>query len=221
MYINPFQTFNTQQAYTFKVGGAVPVWKSIESKIMSGGLLQNPVVGVYPAGTPVYIDTNAHTATVLNAYVVNAPVLVTDTTVQITVVGETLPDGTFNPSSPRINSSTILMVAPSAYNATGTAVAVGTVTQGSTYDTFTITAGALGALAAGTILVEAASAGSNKLMAVTPNALLENDIYFNAYSVSATATGVYEGDIYAQRIAWPVPACVQNALTQIFFDQSN
>ncbi|MEN6413722.1 MAG: hypothetical protein ABFC84_13335, partial [Veillonellales bacterium] len=64
------------------------------------------------------------------------------------------------------------------------------------------------------------AASGASVMKVKPNALLENDIYVDADTFAATATGVYAGDVYAERINWAVPACVKAALSQIFFDNS-
>jgi hypothetical protein len=209
-------TFNTLKSSSKSFGGGVPVWKVIKGKIMSGGLLPSDIgKGLYPAGTPVYIDTANHTAKILNCYVVAADVATEGTSVSVKVI-EGRPD---------IKSTTIVMCAPATAEAKGKSVTVGALTDGTDGEgkpvkTFTITAGALGALKAGDYLFEASAAGSSASLAVKPNALLENDILIDEDVCAATATGVYHGDIYADRVRWALPDFVKAALPQIFFDYS-
>lgn len=206
-------TFNVLKSKALEFGGLVPVWKRVGNKIMSGGSLPTDIEkGLYPAGTPVQINTADHTAKILRFFEVAADVSALDTTVSIK----------YGDGYPTLLSTDVVMVAPATYATTGDAVAVGTVTVDTEAGTasFEIEADAFGVLTAGDILVEAASAGSGKLMLVKPNALLEDDVYVDADTFAATATGVYSGDIYAERINWAVPACVKAALPQIFFDYS-
>lgn len=210
-------TFNVFKKKARSFGGITPVWKYVKGKIMSGAALpDDSEKGLYPAGTPVEIDTAKHTAKILRYYIVAKAVSATDTEVAVKVA-EGLPS---------ISDATIVMKAPSSITGTGKAVKVGALASGTDTDgkptkVFTITANALGALAAGDILVEAATAGANAPLAVKPNALLEDDIYMDEDTQAATATGVYHGDVYANRIRWVLPDFVKAALPQIFFDYSN
>lgn len=206
-------TFNVLKKSAKEFGGFIPVWKYVRAKIMSGGSLPTTIEkGLYPAGTPVEINTADHTAKILRYFEVAADVSALDTTVSVK----------YGDGYPTLLAADVVMVAPATYATTGDAVTAGTVTIDAEAGTasFDITADDLGALTAGDILVEAVEEGAGKLMAVKPNALLENDIYVDADTFAATATGVYAGDIYADRIKWAVPASVKAALPQVFFDNS-
>lgn len=93
-----------------------------------------------------------------------------------------------------------LMKAPSTLTGTGTAGAIANVvakddaTLGHIYE-LTITAGALGTLSVGDILVEAVEAGSSKKMLVSnPNTFIKNDIVFN-YPMNVAADPAVNGAI--------------------------
>lgn len=204
-------TFNVLKKSAKEFGGFVPVFKYVKAKIMSGGNLPTDIEkGLYPAGTPVEINTADHTAKILRYFIVNAAVNSSATEVQVKVAE----------GLPTLLATDIVMKAPATYATTGKSSLVGTITNGEGYDSFTIVANALGVLAEGDILIEAATASATALQAIKPNALLENDIYVDADTFAATATGVYAGDVYANRINWAVPACVKSALPQIFFDNT-
>lgn len=204
-------TFNVFKKSAKEFGGFIPVWKYVRGKIMSGGSLPTDIEkGLYPSGAPVQINTADHTAKILRYFVVNAAVTSSDTTVQVKV-------GT---GLPTLLATDIVMKAPATYATTGKSSLVGTITNGEGYDSFTIVANALGVLDEGDILIEAATASATAVQAVKPNALLENDIYVDADTFASSATGVYNGDVYADRINWAVPDSVKAALPQIFFDNS-
>ena len=125
-----------------------------------------------------------------------------------------------------------VMKVPSSLTGTGTAITVGAVTKaidatyGSVYK-FTITANALGTLAAGDLLVEAEAAGSGKKMYVqNPNAVLFTDLYFD--EVPATGDSDYTGfrypvaaaneaTIYGVK-ATPMPSIVKDNLRKGYSD---
>lgn len=114
----------------------------------------------------------------------------------------------------------VLMVAPNAITGTGTAVTVTAVTAGDKVWNVTLSA-ALGSIAKGAILVEAAEAGSGKKMLVqTINAVAPSD-YDCLYDAGTVNGSDYEfnkaryiltpalgGLMYTNRMS-PMPACVK------------
>ena len=130
-------TGNTYGASTSTFGGGVPVWRSVDpnGKWQGGGVIQNlPAAGtVISAGHPVEIDTAAHTAKLCNVFRVHEAIDTSATTLKISVL----------PGLPRLKAGNYIMVPPAAATGTGTAITVGTVTQGTAYDSITIVANSL------------------------------------------------------------------------------
>lgn len=204
-------TGNAYGTGTTTFGGGFPVWVEILGKWQAGGNISNlPAAGsVIPAGTPVEVNTEAHTVKVLNFFKVHTNVGTGDTELKVVVL----------PGLPRLKAGNFLMVAPATVATTGTAITIGTVTQGTEYDTITIVANSLGALTAGDLLVEAAATGGSKLMYAIPNALTANDVYVDADTTYATVACVYSGKVYAKRTPFMSNAVKVN-LPQIAFDNS-
>lgn len=192
-------------------GGGFPVWVEILGKWQAGGNVTNlPAAGsVIAAGSPVEVNTEAHTVKVLNFFKVHTAVGTSDTELKVVVL----------PGLPRLKAGNFIMVPPATLTGTGTAITVGTVTQGTEYDTITIVANSLGALAKGSLLVEAAATGASKTMYAYPNALTANDVYVDANTTYATVAGVYSGKVYAKRTPFMSDAVKAN-LPQIAFDNS-
>lgn len=207
-------TGNAYGASTSTFGGGVPVWRSVDpnGKWQGGGVIQNlPAAGtVISAGHPVEIDTANHTAKLCNVFKVHEAIDTSATTLKISVL----------PGLPRLKAGNFIMVPPTAATGTGTAITVGTVTQGTVYDSITIIANSLGALDAGSLLVEAAATGASKAQYAVPNALVYEDVYVDANTTVATVAGVHTGTVYAERCPL-MSAGIKAALTTIKFDNSH
>ena len=195
-------------------GGGIPVWKSVDpnGKWQGGGVIQNlPEAGtVIAAGHPVEIDTAAHTAKLCNVFKVHEAINASATELKVKVL----------PGLPRLKAGNFIMVPPAAATGTGTAITVGTVTKGTTYDTITIVANSLGALAENSLLVEAAATGATKAQYAVPNALTYEDVYVDANTTVATVAGVHTGTVYAERTPL-MSTGIKAALTTIKFDNSH
>lgn len=204
-------TGNAYGTGTTTVGAGLPVWVEILGKWQAGGKVTVlPAAGtVIPAGTPVEMNSEDHTAKILNFYRVHENVGTGDTTLKISVL----------PGLPRLTAGKFIMVPPTTMAGTGTAITVGTVTTGTVYDSITIIANSLGALTAGDLLVEAAATGSGKAYFALPNALTANDVYVDADTTYATVAGVYSGKVYAKRTPL-MNSVVKNNMPQIAFDNS-
>lgn len=207
-------TGNDYGASTSTFGGGVPVWRSVDpnGKWQGGGVIQNlPAAGtVISAGHPVEIDTAAHTAKLCNVFKVHEAIDTSATTLKISVL----------PGLPRLKAGNYIMVPPTAATGTGTAITVGTVTQGTAYDSITIVANSLGALAEGSLLVEAAASGSSKAQYAVPNALVYEDVYVDTNTTVATVAGVHTGTVYAERCPL-MSTGIKAALATIKFDNSH
>lgn len=207
-------TGNTYGATTSTFGGGIPVWRSVDpnGKWQGGGVIQNlPVAGsVIAAGHPVEIDTAAHTAKLCNVFKVHTAVLTSDEVLKV-VVAEGLP---------RLKAGNFIGVPAATAGGTLTAITVGTVTEGDGFDSIAITANALGALALGSLLVEAAETGSGKLPYAVPNALVYEDVYVATGTTVATVAGVHTGTVYAERTPF-MSTGIKAALTTIKFDNSH
>ena len=151
-----FHTFNTMSSKVSTFGGSIPVWLQEGLKFVSGATIDSTgYLGVIPSGAPIVIDTEAHTANLYASYKLYEAITIASTAVKISV-GET---------GLRIAEGDVLMVAPDSPTQVGKVVTVGTVTSATGYDSFAITANALGALDAGTVLVKA---DENALVAAAP-----------------------------------------------------
>lgn len=140
-----------------------------------GGYIANPFKGRAKAyaGDLCQFDPTTSEIFLLKTYEVAAAVSESDTTVQIVRNG-------FR-HRPLVGD--VLMIAPSDFTETGTAVTVTAVskkTDASVGDVWEITlSGAIGAASAGDVLVEASEAGSDKTPLVTnPNAVFDSDCDF-------------------------------------------
>lgn len=205
-------TFNTYGNQSKQYGGAYPVWFTVSQKERSGGVLETlpPIGTVLRAGTLVSIDTAGGVAKVIETFEVSEAVASGDTTVKVQAYG----------SYPALTEGVVLMKAPNDVTETGDAVAVTGVTLDETngvYE-FTITAGALGELEAGDILVKASIAGAGATVYAVPTGLTENDVYIEAGDYAATVASVYHGEIMEDRIQ-PIPEAFKKVLPMIKFQK--
>lgn len=207
-------TGNAYGATSSSFGGGIPVWRSVDpnGKWQGGGVIQNlPAAGtVIAAGHPVEIDTAAHTAKLCNVFKVHEAIDTSATELKIKVL----------PGLPRLKAGNFIMVPPAASTGTGTAITVGAVTQGTEYDTITIVANSLGALAINSLLVEASATGSTKTQYAVPNALVYEDVYIETGTTVATVAGVHTGTVYAERTPL-MSTGIKAGLTTIKFDNSH
>lgn len=194
-------------------GGGIPVWRSIDpnGKWQGGGVIQNlPAIGtVIASGHPVEIDTAAHTAKLCNVFKLHAAVLIGDTVLQVAVF----------PGLPRLKAGNFIGVPNAAVGGAVTAITVGAVTDHTTYDEITISAGSLGALAINSLLIETVATGSSVAYAI-PNALTHADVYIETGTTTATCAGVHTGTVYAERTPL-MTAGIKAALPTIKFDNSH
>ena len=206
-------TGNTYGPTTTTFGGGVPVWRSIDpnGKWEAGGVIANlPAAGsIIATGHPVEIDTAAHTAKLGNYFKVHTAVGTGDATILVMVFE----------GQPRLKAGNFIGVPPAVSGGAMTCITVGTVTQGATYDTITITPNSLGALAQYSLLTEGVANGSTVPYA-NPNALIYNDVDIETDTDVATVAAVHTGTVYAERTPY-MSAGVRTALTTIKFDYSS
>ena len=214
-------SFNTFGSRKRSLGSSFPVWLSVDAVKHGGGTLYVPdgktfeeTYGwgkVIPAGTPIELPESGGVIKILETYALAVAVAAADTKLQFRAAGNV----------PQVDSNTVIMVAPKTYDGTGTAISTGTVVKNETtgFLEVTITAGALGALPAGTIFVKSSgTAGTNRTMeAIYPNALLFNDIYTEEGTEMASGAAAYHGKLMIDRVA-PIPASVRANLPMISFE---
>lgn len=192
--------------------GNTPIWLSVDRRKTAGGTLKElpEAPALIPAGTPAYLDEMGGKITVLETFRVSKSVSSSDTTVEVESAG----------NLPQITKGQFVMKAPSSYSEKGAAVTVGTVSEGSKPGTkkFTITAGALGELVEGDVLVGADKTGSDASMVTLPNGLIWHDLYIREGDYDQTAAIVVSGSILEVRIS-PVPDVVKQALPMITFEK--
>ena len=206
-------TGNTYGATSDSFGGGVPVWRSVDpnGKWQAGGVIANlPEAGsIIGTGHPVEIDTAAHTAKLGNYFKVHTALTTAASTLLVMVFE----------GQPRLKEGNFIGVPPAVSGGSMTCITVGAVTQGTTYDTITITPNALGALDQYSLLTEGAANGSTTPYA-DPNALTYNDVYIETDTTVATVAGVHTGTVYAERTPY-MSAGVRTALPTIKFDNSH
>lgn len=205
-------TFNVYGNQSKQYGGACPVWLTVSQKERSGGVLETlpPVGTILRAGSLVSIDTAGGTAKVIETFEVADAVAAGDTTVKVQAYG----------GHPIPQSGAILMKAPSAVDETGNGATISAVTlneEDGVYE-LAITAGALGTLAAGDILVKADAEGNAAKVYAVPSGLTENDVYIEAGDYAATVASVYHGEIMEDRIQ-PIPDAFKKVLPMIKFQK--
>lgn len=204
-------TSNTYGNQSRVYGGAVPVWFNVRQKERSGGTLESEylVVGtLIRAGSLVSLNQAGGTAKIIETFEVAAAVTATDTVVKVKAY----------PSYPKPKNGIALMKAPSSASATAKAGLISDVEldyANGVYE-FTITANDLGVLAAGDILVRAASAGATASVIAIPTGLTENDVWVDSGDYAATVASVFDGEIMEDRIQ-PIPSFVKQVLPMIKF----
>lgn len=196
-------TFNSSTADY--AAGKVPIWLHVDEFYPAGCTLNNQIVGdTIPVGTPVAVSKLGGEATVLETFqVVGAE----GTSLVLKSVG-----GAIQPRKDlvvgKMGSNGSISKAAKLPEVTS----VGSGEHAGEY-TFTITAGSLGTLSNGDILMIAAEAGSNTAF-VKPTGLLYEDVLIG--NVGATGTIVTKGQVLGDRIA-AIPDAYKPYLTNITF----
>lgn len=203
-----------------KVTRDVPlqVWAEVRGVKHGGGVIDATEFAKYatgdviPAGTPVYLDKSGGTLTPVYFYEVLEAVTTSDT--------EVLLKGAFP-----LAATGYIMIAPSTAGGAGKGVAYtdGTVVSKAKFThSVAITANALGAMAAGTILAVADSAHASTsipLNPAIPNGLLLHDIVKVNGDTWATGGVVDEGRIFEDRIVGGVPRAYKLGMPEIKFEK--
>lgn len=196
-------TFNSSTADY--AAGKVPIWLHVDEFYTAGCTLNDQVVGsVIPVGTPVNVAKAGGEATVLETFQV---VSAEGTSLVLKSVG-----GAIQPRKDlvvgKMGSNGSISKAAKLPEVTS----VGSGEHAGEY-TFTITAGSLGTLSNGDILMIAAAAGSSTTF-VKPTGLLYEDVLIG--NVGATGTIVTKGQVLGDRIA-AIPDAYKPYLTNITF----
>ena len=199
-------TFNSSTADY--AAGKVPIWLHVDEFYPAGCTLNGQVVGsVIPVGTPVAVSKLGGEAAVLESFQVVGAVTSESTSVVLKSVG-----GAVQPRKDLIvgkvgsNGSIARAIALPEVSSVGEGEHAGEYT-------FTITAGSLGTLSGGDILVIASEAGSSKAP-LYPTGLLYEDVLIG--NVGATGTIVTKGQVLGDRIA-AIPDAYKPYLTNITF----
>jgi len=206
-YGNAFFSPETKQ-YPASV---MPVWIEVNKRKIAGGTfdISGAKKGdIYPIGMPVRLDKMGGTVTILPTF---------------TVVGAVTSEGTTLVLKPQTN------VIPAEDMIVGKMTSAGVVAKAATLGAatpltgadagkyqFTISAGTLGTLADGDLLVIASASGSNKA-AVLPNGLSWRQVVVDSDNATlGTIAVVTEGAILADRIP-AMPDFYKDALSNIDF----
>jgi hypothetical protein len=204
-------TGNAYGSTPVTIGEGVPVWRSVDpnGKWQGGGVIANlPAAGtVVASGHPVEINTETHVAKLANFYKVHTAIT-SETTVKVLVL----------PGLPRLKEGNYIGVPPAVNGGAMTCVTLGTITEGSGFDSFTIQSNALGNLAQNSLLCDGA-ANSTTVPYAVPNALIYSDVYVETGTTVATCDGVHTGTVYAARTPF-MSTGVKTALSTIKFDNS-
>lgn len=207
--------FNSYGSSLKKVGGSLPIWLEVNSKITGGGVLRTlpPKGSVVPSGTPVILPKVGGVADALEFFRVDEAVAAAGVSVKILA----------RPNDPIPAKGAAIMKVPDTLLGTGTAATVSEVALSTTADgyriaTLTISV-TLGKLAVGDILTLAAEAGDSKGMKYTSlSGFTENDIYVEEDTTSGTCAVVDNGRIMADRIQ-AIPAIFRALVPTIKFEE--
>ena len=202
-------TFNTTGSQKKQWGGSQPVWFTVRQKERSGGTLESVVTGtLLRSGSLVSLPNAGGTVKVIETFEVAAAVGATDTVLKLRAYA----------SYPKPIAGMVVMKAPATATATGKATALGTpvLKENDGVYEITITANDFGVLAAGDILIKAASAGASAKIYAEPTGLTENDVWIEDGDYAATVASVFDGEIMEDRIQ-PIPAFVKTVLPMIKF----
>lgn len=188
---------NAYSQHSMQVGGATPfiIDPQILKMRLIGGIVKNNLAEdeKIAAGTTFAFNAATHEVKFLKVWEVKS---VDGTTVTIKKTFQT----------PVLKADTVIMVAPATISGTGKAVAAGAVTETADAYTITVAEGALDTVEAGTLLVEAAEAGSGKAMYCQPNNILHRDfIAGNDQNLGDAVWGFFHA--YINTIN-PIPAAV-------------
>lgn len=192
--------------------GSTPIWLDVDRVKTAGGTLKKlpEAPAIIPAGTPAYLDKMGGEITLLETFRVSKALTASGTVVEVEAKGNV----------PQITKGQFVMKAPENYSEKGTALTVGEVTDGTVSGSkkFSITAGALGELAVGDILVVASAAGADASMATKPNGLIWHDLEIREGDYDQTGAIVTSGVILEDRIS-PIPECVKAATPMITYEK--
>lgn len=182
----------------------IPVWQDTPEnfqggfKLVTTGLTANEIL---PAGTPMYVDESARTATPLKTAVAQANATNSATDIKV-LKGHFLAVGDFLAKT----------VGSKAY-----AITAITTTE-TDYDTVSIGTTLGAAITAGDVLfVSSAEGASAAALNVTPNGLLYQSVKIESNTACAVA---YKGAIYERRVTQGIPSAVKSVLYQILFSAS-
>lgn len=192
---------NAYSHKSMQVGGATPfiIDPELLKMRLIGGIVKNNLDEgeKIAAGTTFNFNASTHEVKFLKVWEVKS-VDAGDSETSI-VIKKTF-------QTPKLKADTVIMVAPSAIDGTGKAVAAGTVTESDNAYTITVANSAIDAVAAGTLLVEAAEAGAGKAMYCQPNNILHRDfIAGNQQNLGDAVWGFFHA--YINTIN-PIPAAV-------------
>lgn len=192
--------------------GNTPVWLDVDRVKTAGGTLSvlPEAPAIIPAGTPAYLDKMGGKIILLETFRIAKAVTASGTVVEVEANG----------NIPQITKGQFVMKAPADYSGKGTAVTVGDVTDGTVTGAkkFSITAGALGELAVGDILVLASASGADASILTKPNGLIWHDLEIREGDYAQTGAIVTSGVILEDRIS-PIPECVKAATPMITYEK--
>lgn len=194
---------NAYSHKSMQVGGATPfiIDPQLLKMRLIGGIVKNNLAEgeKIAAGTTFNFNASTHEVKFLKVWEVksvSSDASSGDTTIVIKKTFQT----------PVLKADTVIMVAPSAIDGTGKAVAAGTVTEGTDTYTITVDTSSIDNVEAGTLLVEAAAAGASKGMYCQPNNILHRDfIAGNQQNLGDAVWGFFHA--YINTIN-PIPAPV-------------
>ncbi len=194
---------NAYSQHSMQVGGATPfiIDPQLLRMRLIGGIVKNVLAEneKIAAGTTFAFNAATHEVKFLKVWEVKS--VTADGTAGTT---EIVIKKTFQ--TPVLKADTVIMVAPSTISGTGKAVVAGAVTEADNSYTITVTTANIDAVAAGTLLVEAAEAGASKGMYCQPNNILHRDfIAGNQQNLGDAVWGFFHA--YINTIN-PIPAAV-------------
>ena len=194
---------NAYSKHSAQVGGSTPfiIDPQLLHMRLIGGIVQNNLAEneKIAAGTTYNFDAATHKVKFLKVWKVKSVTTDASSGDDTIVIQKTY-------QTPVLKANTVIMVAPSTISGTGKAVVAGTVEETDTTYTITVDHSSIDAVSAGTLLVEAAEAGSAKAMYCEPNNILHRDfIAGNDQNLGDAVWGFFHA--YINTIN-PIPACV-------------
>ena len=197
---------HSNNAYSHKslqVGGATPfiIDPQFLKMRLIGGIVKNSLADgeKIAAGTTYNFNARTHEVKFLKVWEVKSVSSDASTGDSTIVIKKTF-------QTPVLKADTVIMVAPSTISGTGKAVVAGTVTEGTDSYTIVVDTASIDSVEAGTLLVEAAAAGTGKAMYCQPNNILHRDfIAGNQQNLGDAVWGFFHA--YINTIN-PIPSAV-------------